>query len=127
MIARKAEEGNLSVGESQIARQILEADFFNCDLDLNTVDSSLSNSYLASQDKLPLNNRADLEKMKELDNCTESGTLLYFEFDLSDSTENEIAKLRDFDTSFLDNCFTFRLNVVLFIIIGNTARRKAVQ
>jgi hypothetical protein len=118
VVAKQAEEGNLSSGDSQIARRVLEADFFNKRIDPNSLADSFTNQKINQY--LPLNNRPELERMKELNNCHEPGIILYFEFDTAHGSNKEIDKLSIMDSNYLNNGFTFRINVKLITNIGNT-------
>ena len=115
----------MSSGDSQIARKILEADFFNHRFDPNFLAETFTHQETIQH--IPLNNRPELERMKELNNCLEPGIILYFEFDTTSSSNKEIDKLSIIDGDYLNNGFTFRINVKLITNIGNSRWSKAIE
>lgn len=116
----------MSRSDSQIARQILEADFANINLDTSTLVDTLTKPESKIYTRLPLSNRPCLELMKELDKCKDPGTIIYLEFDLNDSSEQKINKLKAVDRDFLNGCFNFRLNVMFGNTIGDAEWREVV-
>lgn len=109
MFARRAPEGNQSSGSSQVARQILEADFTNQHLDPSSLVDAPPK--LPLPNTLPLDNRPELERMKELNSCKEPGTIFYFEFDLDSCRAKDVKRLATISEDYLNNGFTFRINV----------------
>jgi len=117
LVARKAEEGNVSSSDSQVNRRVLDADFNGSRCDLIS-DASENICYRDCND-LPLNNRAELERMKEPDKCKEPGTVLYMECDFRDNNIKESFLITDINRNFLSTLYTFRINVSLVKNVGD--------
>lgn len=120
LVGRKAEEGNVSSSESQVNRRVLDADFNGSRCDL-TSDANENICYRDCND-LPLNNRAELERMKEPDKCKEPGTVLYMECDFRENNTKESSVITDINKNFLSTLYTFRINVSLVEDVGDDAR-----
>lgn len=117
LVARKAVEGNISTSDTQVNRKVLDADFNGSRLDL-TSDANENLCYRDCND-LPLNNRPELERMKEPDKCKDPGTVLYMESDFIENNVKGISHLTDVNKNFLNTLYTFRINVSVMRDIGN--------
>lgn len=108
VVAKTAPEGYVSGGKAQVTRKVLEADLNGVKADLNS-DLGENVCYMNYND-LPLNNRPELERMKEPDKCKDSGVVLYMETEFKESCR-EFIPVTSVNKNFLTTLFTFRINV----------------
>ena len=115
---KRAEDGNYGSSDSQIARKVLESDFTSSQLRVRSFSDVSEDPNFNCSNMLPLNNRFDLEKMKDLNVCREPGTILYMTFDVDNCGPKEYFPLKEVNEKFLANSFTFRINVIVHIFLG---------